>query len=84
MDLMKPIINLNGTSRAELVETRIKARQACLDLIHKLGATAPNGRDYIGQPEAYKRDRDIYRQRFAFLDALYNTLGDEALAIQES
>lgn len=81
-DLMKPIQNLNGTSREALVEARIKAREACTALMAALGETGPNGRDYIGHPDAYKRDLEIYRARFRALDELHNALGDEALEIQ--
>lgn len=80
-DLMKPILNLNGTSAQSLVDARINARTACRALMQAIAETAPNGRDYIGQPDAYKRDLDIYCARFAKLDGLYNTLEEEAAAI---
>lgn len=83
-NLMKPILNLNGTSAQALVNARIDARAACQALMKALGETAPNGRDYIGNPDAYKRDLEIYRARFAGIDTLFNTLGDEALAIIEA
>ena len=82
MPTMKPILNLNGTSREALIDARIKAREAVQALMKALGETAPNGRDYIGHPDAYKADLAVYRARFAALDALHNDLGDEALAIQ--
>ncbi|CCF19144.1 protein of unknown function [Pseudorhizobium banfieldiae] len=81
-DLMRPIVNLNGTSRDALVEARIAVRQDLRSVMTSLGETAPNGRDYIGEPDAYQRDLAVYRSRFAIIDALYNQLGDEALAIQ--
>lgn len=65
--------------RAEGRATPAAYRRA---LMQTLGDIAPNGRDYIGQPEAYKRDLEIYRARFSSLDALYNALGEEALEIQ--
>lgn len=80
--IMKPIINNNGTSREDLVNARIEAREACLALMQALGAIAPNGRDYIGQPEACKRDLEIYSARLSSLDALYIALGEEAMEIQ--
>ena len=46
-----------------------------------LGETAPNGRDYIGHAEAYKRDLDIYCARFAKIDGIYNALEEEAVSI---
>ena len=80
--IMRPIINLNGTSPDALIEARVAVRRDLRSVMTSLGETAPNGRDYIGNPEAYKRDLAIYRSRFAVLDALYNSLGDEALDIQ--
>jgi len=83
-EIMKPIVNINGTSREELIEQRIDARRAVAALMETLQHMVPNGRDYIGNQEAFDRDRAIYRERFAALDALYNTLLDEALNIQDS
>lgn len=82
--MMKPILNLNGTSAEALIEARLNAREAVLALIAALGDVAPNGRDYIGHPDAYARDRQIHADRLNILDRLYNELGDEALAIQEA
>lgn len=81
-NLMRPIINLNGTSSEALIDARLEARTACLALMSALGGTLPNGRDYIGHPDAYKRDLAIYSARFAALDKLLNDLGDEALELQ--
>lgn len=82
--MMKPILNLNGTSAEALIEAQVNARQAVLALMAALGDVAPNGRDYIGHPDAYARDRQIHADRLNILDRLYNELGDEALAIQEA
>jgi hypothetical protein len=81
-NLMRPIINLNGTSREALIDARLEARTACLALMSALGGTRPNGRDYIGHPHAFNRDIAIYADRLLALDKLHNDLGDEALAIQ--
>lgn len=82
--MMKPILNLNGTSAAALIEARMNAREAVLALMAALGDVAPHGRDYIGHPDAFKRDQEIHVERIRFLDRLYNELGDEALAIDTS
>lgn len=81
-NLMQPIITLCGTSRESLVRQRIEAREAVYQAMRSLGETAPNGRDYIGNNEAFARDREIYQARFAVLDKLHNELLDEAAAIQ--
>jgi hypothetical protein len=82
-DLMRPIVNLNGTSRSALIDQRVDARNALVLAMEALGETRPNGRDYIGKREAYKRDLAIFQRRFSALDQIYNELMDEALAIQE-
>lgn len=80
--IMRPILNLNGTAASSLIDARIAARDAARKFMLALGETAPNGRDYIGDSAAYNRDLAIYRARWALLDELYNSLGDEALDIQ--
>jgi hypothetical protein len=80
--IMRPLITLHGTAAASMVEARIEAREAARQLMVALGHTAPNRRDYDGDPDAFKRDYTIYRDRLMPLDALYNSLGDEALDIQ--
>ena len=82
--MMKPILNLNGTSADALIEVRLDAREAVFALIAALGSVAPNGRDYIGHPDAFKRDQEIHAERIRFLDRLQNELLDEATAIQEA
>ena len=81
-NIMRPVISLHGTCPTSLIEARIEAREAARKLMDALGFTAPNGRDYVGKPDDYKRDYAIYRTRLLALDALYESLGDEALDIQ--
>lgn len=82
-EIMKPIVTISGTSRAELIQQRVDARRAVSALMDTLQHMVPNGRDYIGHTKAFERDRAIYRERFAALDALYHTLMDEALHIRD-
>ena len=82
-DIMKPIISISGTSRQELIDQRIEAGRALMALMKTMSNMVPNGRDYIGQNEAYERDRSIHRQRFAILDAMHNNLMEEALHIRD-
>ena len=83
VDTIDPIVNLNGTSPEALIKARLDARAAILATIKALHETAPNGRDYIGQPLRLKWDTDTHRKRIAWLDRLYNTLEDEAIRIQD-
>ena len=82
-DIMKPIISISGTSRKELIDQRIEAGRALMALMKTMSNMVPNGRDYIGQPLAFERDRSIHRARFAILDAMHNELMDEALHIRD-
>ena len=82
-NLMKPIVTLNGTCREDLIDQRLAAMGALQTAMEALQRLAPHGRDYIGEPDAYKRDRAIYQTRFAALDAMRNELSDEAVAIQD-
>ena len=82
-NLMRPIVNLNGTSPEALIDARLEARTACLALMGVLQGLLPTGRDYIGHPDAYRRDLNIHSARLLALDNLLNDLGDEALAIQD-
>lgn len=82
--MMKPILNLNGTHPEALIEARLRAREAIFAAMAALSDVAPNGRDYIGQPDAFDRDRKIHAERVRLLDRLHNELLDEAAAIQEA
>ena len=63
---------------------RIEARRAIHEALRALQELSPHGRDYIGDRDAWKRDSDIYCERFRILDAMANDLMDEAVAIMES
>ena len=83
MPIMQPIVNLNGSSRDNLVNVRIEARRAIHEALRALQELSPHGRDYIGDRDAWKRDSDIYCERFRILDAMANDLLDEGVAIME-
>jgi hypothetical protein len=83
MTTMQPIVNINGTSRDDLVKMRIEARRAIHEALRALQELSPHGRDYIGNRDAWKRDSDIYCERFRILDAMANDLLDEGVAIME-
>ncbi len=82
-DMMTPFITISGDKRETLINDRVDCLTPLREAMKRLSETKPNGRNYIGQNEAYERDRAIYAKRFAALDALHNTLLDEALAIQK-
>ena len=43
---VKPVVNLNGTSREELIKQAFDVSSAAESLIQALGRAAPHGRDY--------------------------------------
>ena len=81
--IMHPVINNNGTSRDEMIQMRIKANRALHAAMKALQELSPHGRDYLGNNEAWQRDRDIFVARFAALDAMSNELMEEAVSIME-
>jgi hypothetical protein len=81
---MQPVINHNGTSREAMIQMRLDARHAVHAAMKAMQELSPHGRDYLGNNEAWQRDRNIYVARFAALDAMANDLMNEAVSIMES
>jgi hypothetical protein len=84
MPTLNPTPNLNGTSREELVELRLAARDALLSAMKALGEMRPHGRDYLGNGEAYQRDLSIHNDRVRAIDGIVNDLFDEALSLHNN
>jgi hypothetical protein len=82
--MITPKVNNNGTSREELIQQRIRAREAVIQAIRVMSEMRPHGRDYLGDTETYHRDRVTHDERIAVLDKLYCELLDEAVAITNS
>jgi hypothetical protein len=84
MPTLNPIPNLNGTSREELIDLRLAARDALFAAMKALGEMRPHGRDYIGNSEAYQRDLVIHNERVRAIDGMICDLFDEALVLHEN
>lgn len=82
--VMKPVINLNGTSRETLVQHRIDVLDALRTTLELMLELRPHGRDYQGHDEQYKADLELHNKRFNELYALKSAIEDEALAIREN
>jgi hypothetical protein len=76
------MVNLNGTSREELVQQRRDVIDACRVLLNALSHAVPNGRDYPGMPTACQHDREVHYRRYADIMALKDAVTAEAVAIQ--
>lgn len=77
-----PRLNLNGTGMDDLIDPRFKAMDHLMDAIDELRKATPNGRDYPGDAEACRADREEHYRRVATLTALREALFAEILHIQ--
>lgn len=83
MEKIVPRINMNGMTANEHIELRLKARKALQELRGVVNELAPHGRDYLGDQADYAKDRETHYERVRYLDGLFETLLEEALAIQD-
>ena len=80
-DLVKPVLNINGTPGSDLIEHRMNARVLLENLIFELQRIAPNGRDYPGDTDRLEHDRAVHFRRLGALRTLHDDLTKEALAL---
>lgn len=83
-EFMKPIVSISGTSRKELINQRVEVSRAISQLQETMVNMLPHGRDYVGDPDRFKRDRKICRERWSYLEKLRGALLDEADFISRS
>ena len=81
--MIRPILNINGSSAFDLIDQRRHAMDALLEAIDALKQCTPNGRDYPGHYDRCLNDRETHFDRLAALHALREELLDEALHIQQ-
>ena len=80
-----PKINLNGTSKRELLEQQITALNAINAAIDALCAAAPNGRDYQTLPSgAVQLALSEHQARLKLLHAVQDELQTIAMHISDS
>ena len=79
--MIRPILNINGTSAEELIQIRRNAIEALDAAMKAFQEMTPNGRDYPGHQDRCRADRDLHYSRFAQLDAMRNRIMDEAVEI---
>ena len=80
--MIRPVLNINGTSAFDLIDQRRNAMDHLLNAIEALKQVTPNGRDYPGDTLACVADRDTHFDRLAALHTLREELLDEALHVQ--
>ena len=81
--MIRPTLNLNGSSAFDLVQPRRDAMDALMDAIEALKQVTPNGRDYLCQRDRLTADRNTHFDRLAALHTLRNELLEEALHVQQ-
>jgi hypothetical protein len=82
-DMIRPTLNINGSSAAELIDPRRAAMDHLMDAIEALKQVTPNGRDYLCQRDRLTADRNTHFDRLAALHTMREELLDEALHIQQ-
>ena len=80
--MIKPTININGSSKEDLMRARIDAIDALESVIKTLKLVTPNGRDYPSDLTQCIADRDKHYARLNQLRYIQSELLEEALYIQ--
>ena len=65
--MIRPIININGSSAFDLIDQRRNAMDALLEAIDALKQCTPNGRDYPGHYDRCIADRETHFDRLSSL-----------------
>lgn len=81
--MIRPTLNINGSSAAELIDPRRNAMALIDEVIDALKQVTPNGRDYLCQRDRLTADRNTHFDRLAALRVLREELLEEALHIQQ-
>ena len=81
--MIRPTLNINGSSAADLIDPRRAAMDHLMDAIEALKQVTPNGRDYPSDRERFIADRNTHFDRLFALRVLREELLDEALHIQQ-
>lgn len=82
MSLIRPTLNINGSSADDLIEPRIAAYDALSEAFAALQRATPNGRDYPGDNDACVADRGRHYARLEAINALRAEIMQEAIAIK--
>ena len=81
--MIRPTLNINGSSADDLIEPRRDAYDALQAAIKALQQVTPNGRDYPGDNDQCVADRQAHYDRLAALHAIAAEIVAEAVLIKE-
>jgi len=82
--LVTPVVNINGTSKSELLRQQTDIMSAISDLQKVMRQATPNGRDFqtVGQGFA-EEARDAFNERYNLLTKMYEEFQHVAIEIQK-
>lgn len=82
--MIVPQVNLNGSSKQDLLDQQEGVYYAAIALIEKLAAAAPHGRDYQTMPEgSYQLARKKWEEQLKQAMNIQNTASNMLVAIFE-
>jgi len=80
--MIRPTLNINGTSLTDLTHPRIAAYDALHAAIKALQQVTPNGRDYADNDQCVA-DRDMHYARLKAIHTIAAEIMAEAISIKE-
>jgi hypothetical protein len=81
--MIRPTLNINGSSADDLIQPRIAAYDALQAAIKALQQVTPNGRDYPGDNDQCVADRQAHYTRLKAIHTIAAELVAEAVLIKE-
>jgi len=81
--MIRPTLNINGSSADDLIDPRIAAYEALQVVKEALAKVTPHGRDYPGDTAQCLADREAHYDRLATLRAIAAELILEVISIEE-
>ena len=79
--LVRPQVNLNGTSREALVDQQRDVLDALRKLYEAMAEASPHGRDYQFRPEEYLAAREAWDERMLAVHLMMKDIEVHAMAI---
>lgn len=83
VEIVLPIIHMNGNSRQSLLDEIQEAITALTEGLHRLAEMAPNGRNYYPAPGLLELAQAQHQQRLRALRTILKDLKYEAIGISD-